>query len=317
MIQSRSAGSRPSSPAQRLWTCVGSGVAAHGDQPLGEAGVQADHVAGLHHDAVGLQDPGELVVADLHLGVAEMGAQVDHHGPALHAGLGQALDPEPLRPGRLIGGRRAARARRCPGRRGSRCRRSGAAPVPSASNSDPTWARESHCVEYCRWISARSSQITSVAPSTSSQTGKFMFGPAVGAAGRGDLRRVAARVQDVAARQVQRQAEAEGQALPHLGDALAHLLGGEQVQAPAARRRGRNHPRSSPRAAGSSGASWGRSPAWPGAAVRDRPGHGRACVPHLSAALLRGRGPASCGAGHQPRPERRRPEVRGRTARAS
>ncbi len=57
-------------------------------------------------------------------------------------------------------------------------------------------------------------------------------GPAVGAAGRGDLRRVPARVQDVAARQIQRQAEAEGQALPHLGDALAHLLGGEQVQAP-------------------------------------------------------------------------------------
>src|SRR3546814_12961945 len=43
-----------------------------------------------------------------------------------------------------------------------------------------------------------------------------------------ELRRMAARVELGAARQVERQAEAEADALPHLGDALQHLLPRQQ-----------------------------------------------------------------------------------------
>ena len=43
---------------------------------------------------------------------------------------------------------------------------------------------------------------------------------------------MAARVEDVAAGIVERQAEAEGAALAHLGDALQHLLAGEELSRP-------------------------------------------------------------------------------------
>jgi hypothetical protein len=48
---------------------------------------------------------------------------------------------------------------------------------------------------------------------------------------RADHRRVAARVQDIAAGTFERQRQAEGQPLAHLGHALAHLLRREEVEA--------------------------------------------------------------------------------------
>jgi hypothetical protein len=53
----------------------------------------------------------------------------------------------------------------------------------------------------------------------------------VAAHGRAQQRRMAARVEHVAARVVERQAEAEAQSLAHLGDALSHFGGRDQVHA--------------------------------------------------------------------------------------
>src|SRR3546814_11535886 len=47
-----------------------------------------------------------------------------------------------------------------------------------------------------------------------------------------ELRRLAARIELGAAGQVERQAEAEIDALPHLGDTLQHLVAREQVEPP-------------------------------------------------------------------------------------
>ena len=61
--------------------------------------------------------------------------------------------------------------------------------------------------------------------------GQEVEAPAVLVAGRREDRRQAARIQDVAAGKVERQAEAERQAFLHLGDALQHLLRGDQIEA--------------------------------------------------------------------------------------
>ena len=62
------------------------------------------------------------------------------------------------------------------------------------------------------------------------RVGEEVEPPAVLVAGRRQHRRQAARVQHVAARQVERQAEAEGKAFLHFGDAFQHLLGRDEVQ---------------------------------------------------------------------------------------
>src|SRR5690242_6980941 len=51
------------------------------------------------------------------------------------------------------------------------------------------------------------------------------------ALGRAERRRVAARIEDVAAGIVERQAEAEAAPLAHLGDALEELLAGQEIEA--------------------------------------------------------------------------------------
>ena len=71
--------------------------------------------------------------------------------------------------------------------------------------------------------------MTSVASGLSPLQPVVHVRPAV-AQRRPQHRRMAARVEHVAARVVERQAQAEGQALAHFGDALLHLLRREQVQ---------------------------------------------------------------------------------------
>src|SRR5687768_3048926 len=94
-------------------------------------------------------------------------------------------------------------------------------PSPSASNSAPTWARESHWVEYCR---------DSVTVS-SAQTSTYLGSPKSGISLMWTLKKVAALVQHGAAGEVERQAQAEADAGLHLGDALEDLLGGYEVDA--------------------------------------------------------------------------------------
>ena len=69
-------------------------LAGHLDQGLGEAGVQAQHVAGLDHDLVGLDDAHQAVVADQAASPAQIGLQVDHHAAALDAACGHVLDAQ-------------------------------------------------------------------------------------------------------------------------------------------------------------------------------------------------------------------------------
>src|SRR3546814_5886201 len=48
-------------------------------------------------------------------------------------------------------------------------------PSPLASNSEPTWAKLSHCEEYCRHSSTASSQTTSVSSGCSPASGRLKF----------------------------------------------------------------------------------------------------------------------------------------------
>ena len=155
MIHCSSRSSRPSRPLQVPCSSFGSGCFLHLEHHVGEAGVEAHHVALLHLDLVLLQQLHQLVVAHRVAAAAEVVVQIDHHAAALRAMLGQVLDAERLRfacprsapkvPSPCLPGREPG-----PRRRGSRCRtRSRALPSPSASKRLPMWANESHCVEYC------------------------------------------------------------------------------------------------------------------------------------------------------------------------
>ena len=59
---------------------------------LPESGVNAQHVAFLHLDVIGLHDARQHLVVDRDALVTEMVTQVDQHPASLHAGLGRARD---------------------------------------------------------------------------------------------------------------------------------------------------------------------------------------------------------------------------------
>ncbi|MCY1513351.1 hypothetical protein D9M68_478430 [compost metagenome] len=73
------------------------GIAAHIDQLLAEAGMQAQHVAGLDIDPVRVDHALKRVITHVGPGIAVMGMQVQHDAAPLHAGLGHFLDAQPMR----------------------------------------------------------------------------------------------------------------------------------------------------------------------------------------------------------------------------
>ncbi len=184
----------------------------------------------------------QVVVADGVALAAEVMVQVDHHAAALRAVLGEVLDAERLglrclrispRLRRTCSRRRA----RCPRRRESRCRtRSRALPSPSASKRLPTCAkrvplrrvlqREQHHV-----VAHHVGEVRVVLAEREAEV--LLAGALAVAHGGRDARRVAARVEHVAAGIVERQRQAEADALLHLGHALQHLLARHVVHAPA------------------------------------------------------------------------------------
>ena len=68
-----------------MWIFTGSGSRSHSSTLVAKPGVQQQHVAGLHHHAVGRHDLLERGAVDPAPLVAEVVGQVDQHPPPLHA----------------------------------------------------------------------------------------------------------------------------------------------------------------------------------------------------------------------------------------
>ena len=81
---------------------LGIGLAAHVDERLTIAGMEAEEVAGPHGHLVGVHDEADVVHVDQPPLWTEMVEEVDEDPSALHAGLGHLLDAE-------VAGRRTIR----------------------------------------------------------------------------------------------------------------------------------------------------------------------------------------------------------------
>ncbi len=218
------------------------GLAVHGQQGVGKAGVQAHHVAALHLDAVGLEDAHQRVVAHGLAAAAQVVFEVDHHAPALGAVLREVFDAQRigLRPGVAREGLRGLRV-------------FGAGPDVLARPVAVVEHRLGHAVAVGVEQAAHVGQAVPLRGVLQAEQGHVVVdhvrelgvfrrvGPAkallAGAGAVADhreaLRRLAARVHAGATRQVKRQREAEAQALAHLGHTLQHLLARHQVHAAA------------------------------------------------------------------------------------
>ena len=213
------------------------GLALHLEQHLGEPGVQAHHVPALDRHLVRLEDPHQRVVADGGALAAEVRVQVDHHRAALHAAGGHVLDAERAR---AAGGLRRHDVDRA---------RTGRLARP-----DDIDARAiAVVVDRLRHpVAVGVEQLADVREAVPLRGVLRVEDDRVVADDVGGVRivhreavvevrapvphrraqhgRVATRVEHVAAGIVERQAQAERQPLAHLGDALAHLLRGDQVE---------------------------------------------------------------------------------------
>src|SRR5579884_2882415 len=206
----------------------------HVEQHPVVAGAEADEVAFLDLDLVGFHDTHEPVVADKALAAAAMGFEVDHDAAALHRVRRQVLDAERHRADMLAALDRAA--------------------VAVVDRPDDVLAGAVAVVEHdlrlavavgveqlpdmreavpLRRVLQRhlddvvADHVDELRVLARQRIGDV--GHAVALVGDQPWR-VAARVDDGAAGVVERQAEAEGAALPHLGDALQHLVRGQQVE---------------------------------------------------------------------------------------
>ena len=216
------------------------GLAAHVEQLLRKTGVQTHHVAALDGNMVGFEHAHQRVVADRFAAVAQVRVQVDHHAAALHAALGHVLDAE-----------RACLRRRT---RVARLRHAG---VGGVARADHVFAgtkavvvdRLGHAVgigvEHLadvreavplgRILQVHHDEVVAEHVGLQhvvAEQAVVHVRPPV-AQRRPQHRRVAARIQHVAAGIVERQAEAKRQAFAHFGDTLLHLLRRQQIDAAA------------------------------------------------------------------------------------
>ena len=221
------------------------GLAIHGQQRVGKAGVDADHVALFHRDAVGVQDAHQLLVAHGLARAAQVVLQVDQHAAALRAVLGQALDAQRGGLGVAVASMRLAAGL------GGGIFHAGADLLARAEAV--VEHRLGHAVAIGVEAAAHMGQAVPLGGVLQTEQhhvvvdhiGQIrvfrLIGPAeallAGTLSVADhgvaLRRDAARVHGPAARHVQRQAQHEAAAFAHLGHALQHLGRRHQVHAAA------------------------------------------------------------------------------------
>ena len=84
----------PVENAAGMLELMGIGLATHFDQHLGEARVEAHHVARLHRDAIAGHHGFQIVQADQTVLPAEMSVEVDHHASTLNPGFRHLLDAQ-------------------------------------------------------------------------------------------------------------------------------------------------------------------------------------------------------------------------------
>ncbi len=204
------------------------------EQHLVEAGAQADEVALLHRHLVLRQHVHQVRVAD-HLALAAvMRVQVDHHGAALHAGARHVLDAEPGgtdmaagrdllaaaivdRPDHVLAGAEAVVEHHF---------------GLAVAIDIELLAHMCEAVPLRRILQRQQHDVVAYHVDELRVVARKRIGHVrlAGALGRREHRRLATRIEDAAARIVERHREAERQALAHLGDALLHLLGRDQVE---------------------------------------------------------------------------------------
>ena len=214
------------------------GILLHRQHGLGKAGVQAEHVAGLDLQPVGLDHAHPLVVADQGAGIAVVRMQVHHHAPALHAVLGHALNTQRLG---------AAGAAAAFGRGHAGVAHQEWAQHIAACGIAVVVERLRHAIAIRIKQLAGMGQAIPLGGVLQRQHG-HVVGQHIGAARFQVAQQavevdqalalqgaqhgwLAVGVEGAAARVVQRQAERKAQAFLHLGHALAHLGWRQQVEA--------------------------------------------------------------------------------------
>ena len=210
----------------------------HFQQHFRKARVQAHHVALFNADMVFFHDVHELLIVDVDALAPHMGVQVNHHGTALHAALGHFVDAQGF------------------GLRGGLAGNFGE--VKNAGAFAAGWA---HHVDACaktvvvhrlglavavgiehRAYMGQAVPLRAVLQVHDDQVIADHIGAAgvvtpqlviqIGLAvaqGWSQHRRQATGVQHVATGHIERQAEVEGQAFFHFGNALTHFVGRQQV----------------------------------------------------------------------------------------
>ena len=194
--------------------------------------MQAQDVAGLDMGRLLRQQPRQRLVVHEKLVLAEC-RQVDENAASLDAVLRHAVDAKRLRAG--AGCRRAGRARNGPGRDDVRA---GAEAVVEDHLGRAVAVGIEHLADMGEAVPLRRilqvDQRRVVADDVDvAGIDAFKREVEIGllaAPGVAELRRVAARVDCVAARIVERQAEAERHAFADLGRGAAHALGRQQVE---------------------------------------------------------------------------------------
>src|SRR5579883_17533 len=213
---------------------LGIGPAVHLEDDAVEAGAQADEIARLDDDPVRRYDGHQRVMIDPFPFAAEMRFEVDHDAASLDAASRHVLDPE----------------RPCP--RGSIARRLASAAIVDGSYHVPARAVAvvidhlgnavaigveelpdmGEAVPLRRILQRDDRDIVAddvgmarVVPAQRIVHHRLALAPRRFEAGR-----MAARVEKIAARVVERQAEAEAPPLANLGDALQHLDRRQQVE---------------------------------------------------------------------------------------
>ncbi len=210
------------------------GILFHIQEALREAGAQAHHVALFDRDLVLLQDRHQVVEADQLALVAIMRLEVDHHRAALDRLRRHVLDAEAARADmtliRLAGGVVERAHDMLVGAIAVVVDHLGLAVAVGVEEL----ADMGEAVPLRRVLQRHHDDVVAddigVAVVVPAQ--RVVHDRAAVALGRAQRRRVAARVEHVAAGIVERQRQAEAQPLLHLGDALEHLPGRQQVEAP-------------------------------------------------------------------------------------
>ena len=207
-------------------------VLVHLHDLVGEAGVEQQHVARLDHDPVGLEHLHQVVVVHVAMVAPEMLLEIDQHGAALDRLLRHVLDAE------LVGvAEMAAAVAAGIGLRADHVHAGLEAVVVELLGHAVAVGIEQPAdmgerVPLGRILKRQDHTIVAhrIDEQWIERIGEEVEAPAILVAGRRQDRRQAARVQHVAAGQIEWEREAERAAFLHLGNAFEHLPGRDQVE---------------------------------------------------------------------------------------